>query len=502
MSLPPLDPRIRYVARKRAARRRMMRRRRRTVLVLAALLFAGAGFGIKEGFDDDTPTRPAGLQARGQPSPGSSASAPPTETALLRKRIKHVIYIIKENRSFDNYFARYPGAEGATHGKTSTGRMVELEEATDVLEPDLGHSFFAGMEAINGGRMDRFNSIVNGESLNGYTSFTREGIPNYWAYADNFVLSDHTFSSMYGPTFPEHLYTVGATANGVVDNKHQTNAEGGYCDDPGETVPRFRKLSDRERNKVMEAEEKVDFQTVASYWEMVRACFDFEVLPDLLNKEGISWRYHAADGSWMNALLAIKHIRFSKYWGPNVAPDDALLGDIQDEKLKQVTWIVPPPGVNEHPGGPSVCMGENWTVELLNALMESKYWKNTAVFLTWDDFGGFYDHVPPPHYDEMGLGPRVPMLIISPWAKEGYIDSTTYEFSSVLRFIEEVHGLGCMTDRDCGADTMLDAFDFEAPVRPKERKLILEERDCTGLPAEVEAEYRKHGDRAFAALGD
>jgi phospholipase C len=125
-----------------------------------------------------------------------------------------------------------------------------------------------------------------------------------------------------------------------------------------------------------------------------------------------------------------------------------------------------------------------------------------VVFLTWDDFGGFYDHVPPPHFDEMGLGPRVPLLVISPWAKQGYVDSTTYELSSPLKFIETVFGLDCMTERDCGSHNMMQAFDFDQEASPEDRKLILEERECTGLPAKVEEVYNDKGSNAFKALGD
>ncbi len=476
----------------------MMRRRRRTLFFL--ILFVGSFFGYRAFFGGEE-LRRTGLQ----PGFGPGAAGEPTPFLPGGREefpIKHVIYIIKENRTFDNYFARFPGAEGTDIGLTSDGTTVKLSVATDVMEPDLGHSFFDGVKAINGGRMDGFDLVRNGKTLNGYSSFTREGIPNYWAYAAFFVLSDHTFSSMYGPTFPEHLYTVGAQAGRVTGNKLETNVPGGYCDDPGETVYRFIRLTNDERKIVMAAEEQVDLATVGSYWERVRACFNFEVLPDQLNERGISWRYYADDGSWMNALLAIKHIRYSKYWGKNVQPEENLLADITNERLKSVSWVVPGPGFNEHPGGPSVCMGENWTVQHINAIMQSKYWKNTAIFLTWDDFGGFYDHVAPPHYDEMGLGPRVPMLIISPWTKEGFIDHTTYEFSSVLRFIETIFGLSCMTDRDCNSSTMFNAFDFEQEAAPKERRLILRERDCTGLPAKVAAEYERHGSNAYKALGD
>ena len=121
--------------------------------------------------------------------------------------------------------------------------------------------------------------------------------------------------------------------------------------------------------------------------------------------------------------------------------------------------------------------------------------------MVWDDFGGFYDHVPPPHYDIMGLGPRSPMLVISPWAKEGYVDSTEYEFSSVVKFIETVFDLPCMTKRDCQADNMLGAFDFDQPANPEARKLILEERDCD-LPPEIEQKYEELGGDAFYDAGD
>lgn len=500
MGLSPDEVRRHRAARRRASRRRMYRRRRRTITVSVFLLLVLSG-GRALLVGDEQPLTPTGLQAQGLPEPSETISGGKGRPKVTYP-IEHVVFIVKENRTFDNYFARYPGAEGTRTGRTSTGEVVTLTPATDVLEPDLGHSFLDGVTAINGGRMNGFDKILNGETLNGYTSFTRRGIPNYWAYADNFVLGDHMFSSMYGPTFPEHLYTIGAQAARVTGNKLETNEPGGYCDDPGETVYRFQRLTDQELKEVMAAEERVDLGRIGDFWERVRACFDFKVLPDLLDRKKIPWRYYADEGSWMNAMLAIKHMRFSKHWGKDIIPEENVLPDIRKERLANVSWIVPGPGVNEHPGGPSVCMGENWTVEVVNELMRSKYWKSLAIFIVWDDFGGFYDHVPPPHYDEMGLGPRVPFLMISPWAKEGYVDGTVYEFSSVLKFIETMFGLPCMTNRDCGANNMLSAFDFEQEAKPKDRKLLLETRDCTGLPAKISREYREHGTDAFHALGD
>jgi phospholipase C len=160
------------------------------------------------------------------------------------------------------------------------------------------------------------------------------------------------------------------------------------------------------------------------------------------------------------------------------------LADVEARRLPQVSWLIPPEPFNEHPGsGVSVCAGENWTVQQVNAVMRSPYWSNTVIVVVWDDFGGFYDHVAPPHLDIMGLGPRTPALIISPWARAGSnpaggsIDHTTYEFSSVLRFIEDLVGVAPMTARDANADPLSGALDFTSA--PRMDKLILPERhDC------------------------
>jgi phospholipase C len=456
------------------------------VLLVVAVAYVGAGRtpATRVAASGDAA---ADVPRSRKPSPAPPQARPATGVDLGSKRnpIEHVIFIFKENRTFDHYFGRYPGADGATTGRISTGKTVRLKPAADILVPGPGHDFVAGMKAVAGGRMDSFDRVANGADLDGYTQFDRKSLPAYWAYADHFVLGDRMFSSMYGPTFPEHLYAVGAQSARVTDNKRDPGGPGGYCDDPEEVTYRFRRLSRAEERRVMGAEERGDGDKVRSFWEQVWPCFDFEVLPDELNRAHVSWRYYDEDGSWFNALLAIRHIRFSRYWGPNVVPPARFLDDVAAGRLARVSWLIPPVGYNEHPGGPSVCEGENWTVRTLNTIMRSKYWKSTAVIMTWDDFGGFYDHVPPPHYDIMGLGPRVPLLIVSPWAKRGYIDHTTYEFSSILKFIETLHGLDPLTQRDRRADDMSSAFDFDQRGSPSDRRLILEPRDCSGLPQRI-----------------
>jgi phospholipase C len=157
-----------------------------------------------------------------------------------------------------------------------------------------------------------------------------------------------------------------------------------------------------------------------------------------------------------------------------LVPTEQFMTDAASGNLPTVSWIVTPAQYSEHPPA-SVCVGENWTVQMLNSLMQGPDWSSTAVFLTWDDFGGFYDHVAPQQIDNYGLGFRVPLLVISPYAKKGFIDHTQFEFSSMLRFAEDELGLPTLTNRDKGANNMMDAFDFSQNARPP---LVLQQRAC------------------------
>ncbi|MGH2651696.1 MAG: phospholipase C, partial [Actinomycetota bacterium] len=378
--------------------------------------------------------------------------------------IEHVVLVVKENRTFNNYFATYPGAEGATEGGTiectqdgcDDGPRVRLRPATDIQPHDLTHCFRCGLTAINGGKMNGFNhmngpvgldqdrQLLYGRDLSGYVYFDRGGIPNYWAYADRFVLADRFFTPMYGPTLPAHLYAVAASSNDIVDNKLNAEFPGNYCDDASEFSSKFEAdLTRREVREILEIEMNItvggeNWYRLAQFWEEIRLCFDMEVLPDQLDEAGISWKYYATENAWMNVLQMIRHIRYDPGWR-NVVDPDTFLRDVRRGELPQVSWLIPPEPYNEHPGGEkSVCAGENWTVQHVNALMKSEYWESTAIVIVWDDFGGFYDPVAPPVVDHMGLGPRTPALIISPYTVQGespdggYVDHTTYEFSSVL----------------------------------------------------------------------
>jgi phospholipase C len=392
-------------------------------------------------------------------SPTISQSSSSSSSSSGVDVIQHVVFIIKENRTFDNYFGTFPGADGATSGTLSTGQVIPLGHTPDRTPPDICHSWNCAIQAIDGGKMDKFNLIqecsVNADLLC-YTQLTEQDIPNYFAYARNFVLADHMFSSLKGPSFPNHLYTVGAQSGGAVDNP--TNPSIWGCD-----------ADDTTTVSVMDSSGNSSKQF---------PCFDFQTIADSLLTAGISWKYYAPqmgeNGYHWNALDAIKHIRETSVWTDHVVPDTQFVSDAQSGQLPAVSWLVTNFGQSEHPPA-STCQGENWTVQQLNAVMQGPDWSSTAVFLTWDDFGGFYDHLPPPNLDYYGLGPRVPLLIISPFAKKGYISHTTYELSSVLKFVELRYGLSTLTARDAQANDMTDSFDFtQTPLSA----LVLSTRSC------------------------
>ncbi len=377
--------------------------------------------------------------------------------------IQHIVFIVKENRSFDEYFGLFPGADGTSTGTTSTGQVMTLERTPDVVV-DMGHDWTSALTATDGGKMDRFDIILDG-NLNGeylsYSEMTQQDIPNYYSYAQHFVLSDQTFSSLHGPSLPNHLYTIAAQSGGAITvpaNPNSQNLSNWGCDSPaGSHVT------------VINGEGDIS--------EMF-PCFDFQTIADSLNSAGITWKYYAPpegeQGYEYSTFDAINHIRNSSIWSENVVPDTQFALDAANGNLPAVSWLVTGPGSEHAPN--STCQGENWTVQQMNALMQGPDWNTSAVFLTWDDFGGFYDHVPPPPaLDLYGLGPRVPLLIISPYAQPGYISHTQYEFSSVLKFIEARFNLAALTERDANANDTTDSFNFS---QPPNAPLVLTPRAC------------------------
>jgi len=373
--------------------------------------------------------------------------------------IKHVVFLIKENRSFDNLFGRLPGANGATIG-FDHGVERPLTPAVDELPIDLRHDHQTSVASVDGGRMDGFD-VTPTANRYAYTSFLPQDIPNYWSWATQYVVSDNFFASVDGPSFPNHLFTIAATSGGTLDNPEQ----------PRDTVQTISRSGfSRSWGCDIGSDGFVVVQDSEGNDEKVSPCFDFLTEGDLLNRAGIPWAYYSATNT-QNGYIFSAYAAVSRYrsdpalWDQHMFPVDNVIGDIRAGLLPPVTWITPIHELSDHPEH-SMCQGENWTTRVVNAIMRSPMWKDTAIFVTWDDWGGFYDHVPPRRIDPFGFGIRVPLLVISPYARRGWIDHVEGEFSSVLRFIEDDFGLTQLTDRDRLARDLSYDFDFSAPPRP------------------------------------
>ena len=376
--------------------------------------------------------------------------------------IQHIVILVKENRSFDNYFGTFPGADGSRTGQTSDGQTIPLLHTPDHTLTDINHAGDAARVAVNGGRMNGFDklegAIQDGQDI-ALSQLYQSDIPNYWRYASTFTLDDHFFSTINGPSFPNHLVTVAGTSNNTDDNPILNSYHSWGCD-----AGPYTKV------------DAVNPQTGQHYF--TKPCFDITTLPDELQKAGVSWKYYAPgqfqSGYIWSALNSVKHIRESSLWQTNVPDTSQFVKDVRNGTLPQVSWLVMNEGVSEH-APHSACAGENWTVDQLNVLMKSPLWSSTAVFLTWDDFGGFYDHVAPPRHDYISYGPRVPTLVISPYARAHTVDHAAYDFGSIVRYVEDKFDLPRMGEYDRAATSIGGSLDTSQPPIPP---LVLQTRTC------------------------
>ena len=409
------------------------------------------------------------------PSVSASASVAATET---RWPIKRVIYLMMENRSFDNLFGRYPGAEGATTG-VKFGQEVPLLPSPHWLPGDLPHDRAAHLNDVNGGAYDGFGIGEFGDPW-AYTTFEPDLIPGYWQMATDYVLCDNVFSSVAGPSYPNHFFFVAGQSGGVLDNPENIETrptdDGQFkswgCDAVGEHV--YVLVKDERGNLT-----KHD------------TCFDFRTVPEQLEEAGVSWAYYSASpgqsGYFWNALNGVSGVFHTDLWrDETIRPVDRIVKDIREDRLPAVTWITPRFELSDHPPE-SVCFGQNWVVDVVNAVMRSPGWEHTAMFITWDEWGGLYDHVPPPEVDDIGLGFRVPMLVVSPYAKKGYVDDAEGEFTTPLRFIADNWGLPYLTPRFERTHNYEHVFDFERNRR-RDAQPIPKVESCYGTPWEFPGE--------------
>jgi phospholipase C len=304
----------------------------------------------------------------------------------------------------------------------------------------------------------------------------RGDIPHYWAYASHYAIADRFFAAWKGASFTNNLYEMAAQA-GIYDSTLNGRTVYKIPQAPPGTRLRYWGCDspDGTTTKMINPSTGV----ITSMFP----CFNFKALPNVLANNGVSWHFYNTTGvqTVHDPLDALKPVRYdSKLWS-QVVPTKQFFTDVNNGTLPNVSWIV---GQQlEHPPA-STCKGENQTVDYVNAIMNSPVWSSTAIFVVWDEWGGFYDHVAPPQKDFISYGFRVPLIAISPYTKAGSsadggsISSTTYSHESILKFIEDNWGLPSMTPADARANDMMDMFDFS---RTPKRKLVLPMRTCPSL---------------------
>ena len=346
-----------------------------------------------------------------------SARQPPSTTP-----VQHVVVIMEENHTFDNYFGDFPGVPSQWG--------VTEPVASDPLPHDLDHSGARIMAAIDGGKMDDFDPL-------GDVQYKKSDIPTYWAYASQYGLGENFFTSADANSTPNHIAMIASQTGGDFDTPPLKG-----CNSPINDVVLNRNVT-----------------SGSEYW--AEPCYDIDSLPQELTSAGLTWKYYGQSPVW-EAPLFVQPISNTTHYAAT-----QVITDAKNNQLPAVSFVTPNGAIqSDHPPEPTQ-PAQKFVANVVNAIMESPAWSSTAIFLTWDDWGGFYDHVVPPAVDAIGLGPRVPLLVISPWAKVGYLSNDGYpdqygEFSSFDKFIEENWNLPSLGERDSLAATsdLMDFFDF------------------------------------------
>jgi len=416
-------------------------------VVMFLLLEGIAIFGVSLSAPAQVAAPPARESAASKEAARGEAAAPSRFS-----KIQHVIWIMQENHSFDNYFGTYPGADGpppTTCLPTKPGSkrcVAPFHMPKGAPACDLMHYWEVAHAGYNNGAMDGFVWAEGTPYTMGY--YDQRDIPNYWQYARHYTLADRFFSSLNGPSGPNHVYTVAAQSGGLTVNAFTLEQVEDVLDDPdGFSFASMVNL----------------FQKTNVSWKYY---LETQPLPPGQKKIGINLYYpNPKEYSIWNPLPGFKAVRDNPEAMKHLVDLQDFYRDLREGTLPDVTWIVPMLRDSEHPPQPPA-EGMWYVTSLVNAVMESPSWKNSVIFLTWDDYGGFYDHVEPPTVDAFGYGPRVPAVIISPYAKPGYISHYPYDFTSVLKFIEERWNLSHLTARDDRANDLSDVFNFDQSPNP------------------------------------
>jgi phospholipase C len=371
-------------------------------------------------------------------------------------KITHIVYIVQENRSFNNLFYGYPGAYTVTEGKDSKGRTIKLQPSRLGADYDIDHSVGAMIAACNGtgklpGTDCRMNGFDKEFSFGNFNNSQYVYVPHdqskpYFDMAHEGALADRMFQSQLDESFVAHQYIIAAQA------AWSANLPGGDwgC----------------ENHEAAEVATITTQRVVTGYDQ--KACFDYQTLGDELDKANLSWRFYASrygpgsgNGATWSGYQAVKHIYDGPDWKKDViSPNWKFITDVRKGELANFTWITPVCDDSDHTNCPDD-YGPSWVSALVNTVGKSKFWNSTAIFIQWDDWGGLYDPVAPEYKDRDSLGFRVPLIMLSPYVRHNHVSHVHYETASVLRFAEDLYGLGQLAKADTRANSPAgDCFDF------------------------------------------
>ncbi len=433
-------------------------------LAIAALAVGLSACNGNSGFSSGAPSVPL-----------SSPSLARVQTQVPPKRvhhrgssgkIQHVVIVIQENRSFNNLLYGFPGATTTTYGYNTAGQKITLQPVVLETTWDIIHDSSSVITACHGtGSMPGTDCRMNGFNKETwacggagephcpianppYAYVPHSETKPYFDMGKQYVVADQMYASNFdASSFISHQYIIAAQAEASVNYPFSTPWG---C--PGPSGEQIATVGPKRQ--------------IPYGYES--ACYNVKTLGQEADDAKISWAYYTSShsvGMW-NAFDANKYVYDGADWKNDViAPPSQFLTDVSNGKLRQITWVTPTFTNSDHPGSGS-STGPQWVASVVNAIGQSKYWNNTAIFIFWDDYGGWYDPEPPAYVDYDGLGFRLPMIVVSPYAKQGYVSHVHYEHGSILRFVEDQFGLGRLSASDTRATSPAkDCFNFNLAPR-------------------------------------
>lgn len=405
---------------------------------------------------------PAGISVSKPVAPAFPFGQVPTQGLVVwgpsSTHIQHVITVVMENRDYDNYFGTYCLVAGPYCSTTGNGLPQGLcvpNNPTNIslgctkpfnlttsqfVTSDMPHDWISGPKSWANGAMDGFYE-AEGKGTLPFGHYNGSTIPIYWDMAEEYATSDNLFAANLSYSLPNHWYLVAGAAPNIT--------QGSYI------------------------------KSTADHLTYLNESNHTATVQDLLNATNLTWKYY--DYGLANYSTSITTTGVGSaydYWNPLAARAESyypsnsahitarsdFLGDLANGSLPQISWVIPDATYSDHPGY-NVTLGEEWVAQLVDAVEASPDWNSTAIFVVWDDYGGWYDHVSPPRVDTKLLSFRSPILVISPYSKENYISHTFLDFYSLLHYVEWQFDLGCLTALDCSAPLPFDFFNFNETAR-------------------------------------